>query len=373
MKPVMNLRRIAAMFTVFAIGTAIAGAAVLRVVFKNHRPEKIIVERRLTDRDNPYSKYFFRDTAAVADSVKTFRFNISQPYEVSVRDAASNLAGSRWMPMGPDDEITLTVDSLMNKGRYSGTPLTDSLRSFARQEAEFMKLHNASAADFKSLMAIRDRFLGQFAVANSDNPVAVIALSYTSDSVKAAYFDLLNPDLEKSVVANEYLHLRSQVRDLRAITDARSSMTVGKVMPDFALPDSTGQIVRLSSMRGEWVLIDFWATWCAVCIRGFADLREFSTECGSRCKVVTIDIDDHEPIWRSFMSRHDMPWINLLNDPTDHTNSNPMAALGIDAIPVTVLIDPEGKIAAIQRGAKPGFLDEVKRIAGIAQPAESPL
>ena len=372
MKPILNPYRLTAIFAVFAICSSVAGAAILRVVFRNERPEKIMVERRLTARDNPYSYYFFRDTANVTDSIVKLRFNISQPYEVSVRRVGSDRPGSRWVPMGPDDEISLTVDTLIEEGRYDGTEFIDSLHSFARQQTEFLKLNKTASSDFREHTKISDRFRGQFALAHSDDPIAVNALAHASDSVKAAYFDLLDPALEHSVVANDYIRLRNRVRDIQATNKARLTMTVGKIMPDFALPDSTGHIISLSSMRGDWVLIDFWATWCGICIRGFSDLRQFSAECGDRCKVVTVDIDDQEMIWHSFMSRHDMPWINLLNDPTNHTDSNPAEALGIDAIPVTMLIDPDGKIAALQRGAKPGFLEKVRQIIGINPPSASP-
>ncbi|MDE6061751.1 MAG: hypothetical protein K2G00_03205, partial [Duncaniella sp.] len=67
MKPILNPYRLTAIFAVFAICSSVAGAAILRVVFRNERPEKIMVERRLTARDNPYSYYFFRDTANVTD------------------------------------------------------------------------------------------------------------------------------------------------------------------------------------------------------------------------------------------------------------------------------------------------------------------
>ena len=364
MKPsnILNPHRIMITVLLSVIGTAIAGAAILRVVFRQERPERIMVERRLTDRENPYSYHYFRDTVTVRDSVVQLRLNITQPYDISVRAIGSDRPGSRVVPIGTDDELTLTIDSLIERGHYSGTEFTDSLYSFFRQESEFLKRNENSG---ENMMALRDRFLGPFALSHKATPAGIIALSYSSDSVKARYFDELDPALEYSVAANEYVSLRNRARAVQAIINARSGMTVGKVMPDFALPDSTGRIVTLSSMRGGWVLVDFWATWCAVCIRGFADLRQFSAECGDRCKVVTIDIDDQDVIWRPFIAGHDMPWINLLNDPTDHSESNPVNALGINSIPVTMLIDPDGKIAALERGSKPGFLDKVKHIIGI--------
>lgn len=358
----LNLRLLMALTIATVTGTSVSVAAVLRVVFKHECPERIIVERRLTDRDNPQSSYFFRDTVNVTDSIVKLRLNISQPYIISVKNPASLRTGSLPVTLGIDDEMTLTVDSILEYGRYSGTQFVDSLDSFSRQKYEFLAKNNQPSYNRLKNSSALDSFLTTFALSHLDSPIGVIALLHASDSIQAKYFDELSPDLENSIVANQYAELRYRVRKTEAVINARANMTVGKIMPDFALPDSAGRRISLESLRGKWVLIDFWATWCGVCLRGFPDLRQFSEECGDRCTVVTINIDDREEIWRPFIAQRDMPWINLLNDTTDHTEANPVKALGINAIPVTVLIDPEGKITAIQRGADPEFLPKIKHL-----------
>lgn len=358
----LNLRLLMVLTIATVTGTSVSVAAVLRVVFKHEPPERIIVERRLTDRANPQSSYFFRDTVSVTDSIVKLRLNISQPYIISVKNPASLRTGSLPVTLGIDDEMTLTVDSILEYGRYSGTQFVDSLDSFSRQKYEFLTKNNQPSYNRLKNSSALDSFLTTFALSHRDSPIGVIALLHASDSIQAKYFDELSPDLENSIVANQYAELRYRVRKTEAVINARANMTVGKIMPDFALPDSAGRRISLESLRGKWVLIDFWATWCGVCLRGFPDLRQFSEECGDRCTVVTINIDDREEIWRPFIAQRDMPWINLLNDTTDHTEANPVKALGINAIPVTVLIDPEGKIAAIQRGADPEFLSKFKHL-----------
>lgn len=373
MNLLLNFRLLMAMTIATIAGTSVAGAAVLRVVFKNERPEKIIVERRLTDRANPQSSYFFRDTVNVTDSIVKLRLNISQPYIISVKNPASLLTGSKPVTLGIDDEMTLTVDSILEHGRYSGTQFVDSLDSFSRQQHEFLAKNNQPSYNRLKNSTARDSFLTTFALSHRDSPIGVIALIHASDSIQARYFDELSPELENSIVANQYVELRYRAHKTKARINARANMTVGKTMPDFALPDSTGRRVSLESLRGRWVVIDFWATWCGVCLRGFPELRKFSEECGDRCTVLTIDIDDREEIWRPFIAKLDMPWINLLNDPTDHGESNPVKALGINSIPVTVLIDPDGKIAAIQRDGKPGFLPKIKEIIASGKGSEAGL
>lgn len=373
MKLLCNLRLLMAVAIAIVAGSSVAGAAVLRVVFRNERPEKIIVERKLTDRANPQSSHFFRDTVSVTDSIVRLRLNISQPYIISVKNPASLRTGSLPVTLGIDDEMTLTVDSTLEQGRYSGTQFVDSINSFLRQQREFLKKNRQPRYNRLSNSTARDSFLTTFALSHRDSPIGVIALLYASDSIQARYFDELSPELENSIAANQYVELRYSARRAKERINARANMTVGKTMPDFALPDSTGRRVSLESLRGRWVVIDFWATWCGVCLRGFPELRKFSEECGDRCTVVTIDIDDREEIWRPFIAKRDMPWINLLNDPTDHSESNPVKALGVSSIPVTVLIDPDGKIAAIQRDGRPGFLPKIKEIIASGKGAEAGL
>lgn len=345
--------------------TALSGvteAAVLKVIFKQNPPEKIIIERRCRDKENPTAELIFRDTVVVKDSSATVRYNISRPYSFSITNPESLEPGSLKRPIDVNDEITVTVDGRLRNATFSGSPLIDSINSLFGQGAEFMSANSDSTMSFTEKMALASQFYSAYAMAHKDEPIGVYALVWSSHEAMAIYFDELDPALENSVAGDEYILLRQIAAKSRADLNAQTMMQEGAVMPDFCLPDSTGRKISLSSFRGNWVLLDFWASWCSHCIRGFGALREFSEEYADRCTVITIDIDDQYPIWRPLLDKFDMPWINLLNDPTDHSNANPVRALGITAIPVTILIDPEGKIAAIQRGANPEFFDRVKAI-----------
>lgn len=345
--------------------TALSGvteAAVLKVIFKQNPPEKIIIERRCRDKENPTAELIFRDTVVVKDSSATVRYNISRPYSFSISNPENFEPGSLIRPIDINDEITVTVDGRLRNATFSGSPLIDSISSLSIQGMEFMSANGDSTMSFTEKMALTSQFYSAYAMAHKDEPIGVYALAWASNEAMAIYFDELDPALENSVAGDEYIYIRHIAHKSRAALNAQTTMQEGATMPNFCLPDSTDRKISLSSFRGNWVLLDFWASWCSHCIRGFGALREFSEEYADRCTVITIDIDDQASIWRPLLDKFEMPWINLLNDPTDHSNANPVHALGITSIPVTVLIDPEGKIAAIQRGANPEFFDRVKAI-----------
>ena len=138
------------------------------------------------------------------------------------------------------------------------------------------------------------------------------------------------------------------LRGVLARIEAVEKTAIGQPYTDLALCDAEGAAIPLSSVAGKtnWVLLDFWATWCAPCCREIPHLREaYAAYKAKGFEIYCVSLDNDEAKWRSFTSDNDMPWINILGIDADK-QSTAAAAYGITSIPANFLISPDGIIVA---------------------------
>lgn len=123
---------------------------------------------------------------------------------------------------------------------------------------------------------------------------------------------------------------------------------VGQPAPDFEVKDLNGNLVKLSSLKGQYVLIDFWASWCGPCRKEIPNLKKVYAEFKDKgLKLVGLSIDDREANWRKAIQEEQLDYLQLW-DPEKAT----MKLYNYNGIPFIVLISPEGIILEKQlRGA----------------------
>src|SRR5271170_4990318 len=127
---------------------------------------------------------------------------------------------------------------------------------------------------------------------------------------------------------------------------APATINPRKTAPNFALSDSNGAPIRLSDYKGRVVLLDFWATWCHGCKTEIPWYIEFQNKYkGEGLAVVGVSMDDDG--WkavRPFLREH------LFNYPVVIGDQDLAKVYGVDSMPVTLLIDRQGKIADSHSG-----------------------
>jgi len=113
----------------------------------------------------------------------------------------------------------------------------------------------------------------------------------------------------------------------------------GESAPEIELIGANGKHVPLSSYRGKPVLIDFWATWCAPCVKGLPELAKLNQEAGPKGLVVlTVDEDEEEKTATDFLAKNHYTW------PNTHDEGKIADAFRVNGFPVAVLVDSQGKI-----------------------------
>ena len=147
-----------------------------------------------------------------------------------------------------------------------------------------------------------------------------------------------------------------------AASTLASSGLAGQPAPDFALKSASGENLRLSEYRGDVVMINFWATWCGPCRQEMPLLDELYSRyqrVGFNLLGVNIDDDSNRAM--------DMVRELGVSFPVLFDASKEVSKLyQVNAMPVTVLVDREGRVRHVHHGYKPGYeqkyLDEVRSL-----------
>ena len=109
--------------------------------------------------------------------------------------------------------------------------------------------------------------------------------------------------------------------------------------------------LALSSLRGKYVVLDFWGSWCAWCIKGFPEMKEAYAKYKDKMEIVGIACRDTEKRWKAAVEKHQLPWLNVLNE----GDVDVSALYAVEGYPTKVVISPEGKILKVVVGESPEF------------------
>jgi len=132
---------------------------------------------------------------------------------------------------------------------------------------------------------------------------------------------------------------------VRATLDAEMRTSVGRTAPSFDQPDIDGHPVSLSSFKGKYVLIDFWASWCGPCrAENPAVLKAYKAYHDKGLFILAVSLDNSRNDWLAAVKKDGLPWTQV-SDLQGWKNS---AAIeyGVRGIPVNFLLDKDGTIIA---------------------------
>lgn len=124
----------------------------------------------------------------------------------------------------------------------------------------------------------------------------------------------------------------------------RPQLEHGTPAPEITAPDTNGKTVKLSSFKGKYVVVDFWATWCGDCRRDFPEFKQLAADYKGKVTFFGVSFDKSADLWKKFLTDNGVDWVSVCN--FKPWKQNPIAtAYKLNWIPTMYIIAPDGTIA----------------------------
>ncbi len=278
------------------------------------------------------------------------------------------------LTMEPNDKVNLkaTADEFAFTPEFSGTdwakPLSTYLKKFndfTLAQANFARDNqNATREQMFAEMNARKKPIDDFAKnqmeSDLDNPVnLILSSSLAPGPLGFEDWDTSNIELMAKMgeaFAKKYpdspiaARMGQQVMQLRQAYDnyifQKNNPVEAQAAPEIEMNSPEGKAIKLSELRGKYVLVDFWASWCGPCRRENPNVvnvyKKFKDK-GFTILSVSLDTDANK--WKEAILQDGLIWPNHVSDLLGW--QTPMTRVyGFNGIPHTVLVDPKGKIIA---------------------------
>jgi peroxiredoxin len=144
--------------------------------------------------------------------------------------------------------------------------------------------------------------------------------------------------------------------------DERGQIQAGDHAPDFVLTDMDGEKHKLSDYKGQGVFLNFWGTWCKPCEKEMPYMNSQYKEFKDKgVQILAVNVSESEFLVNRFISKHGLEFPVVIDK-----NGDVLNAYGVDPLPTTFLINPEGKVEKVLTGTMTE--EDVKKYMGSIQP-----
>lgn len=224
-------------------------------------------------------------------------------------------------------------------------------KAYAEVRERLDQLHSTDADAYYKLQNETEELSSKFFAAMRARQLQLIRENKNIESV-AYYLNLLNSDLSLEELEQEFNALTPEVQnsalaqEVKEEIAARQRVRPGQPAPDFNLATRDGSRLSLSDLRGKYVLLDFWASWCGPCRASFPEMKQIYAKYKDKgFEILGVTNDSNQENWLKALEQDQLPWKQVIDEFPIHRKPAQVATLyAIPHLPTLVLVDPEGII-----------------------------
>ncbi len=306
------------------------------------------------------------DSAILQNGQFEFKGTISSPRQCSL---ILNRTGSRERDRKPEmlnmylepGIINVTTPDSLSNAKISGSKVnneneklklalkaTDNVRlalmaEYGAKSAEEKKNEEGMTAFGKRYSANEDaqkQILTEFIKANPASYISLVSLKKVAGSVPdygevSPMFNALSDEVKNTENGKAYA----------TFLDKLKATTIGAIAPEFTQNDPEGNPIKLSDLKGKYVLIDFWASWCGPCRKENPNVVKAYTKYHDKgFEILGVSLDKSKEAWIKAIADDQLTWKHVSD--LKYWNNEVGALYAVRAVPQNFLLDPTGKIVA---------------------------
>ncbi len=228
----------------------------------------------------------------------------------------------------------------------------DSLKSLGGTDSSIL----ASTMEKNKQIEELNNYIKNFISKTKHPAVALVVLGWASRSFTREEFEMnLNEIVKKfpdhsgvTSMKKDYDAKQIQMAEMQKRQQeyqSKQNIWTGKQAPELSLPDVNGNLVSISSFRGKYLLVDFWASWCRPCrIENPNLVKSFNQFKQKNFTILGVSIDSNKEDWIQAIAADQLNWTHISD--LQYWDSKAVELFQFDGIPYNILIDPSGKVIA---------------------------
>ncbi|MCF8378576.1 MAG: TlpA family protein disulfide reductase [Bacteroidales bacterium] len=247
-------------------------------------------------------------------------------------------------------QLNMATQGFLKKITLFSAMIEDSIES-----QDYAQLRMNIDREYREEYSKLKSFSKNLILENKSSPVSLLALSNQLGKNFFVFYPLTDKEIfyfVDSCLYSEYplyepvKNLHYQVNSLKKAESKKSMFQIGDKLPSFSLPDTSGKIINLQTLKGKVIFVDFWASWCKSCRdENIKYLELYPQYLNKGFEIVQISLDNSKEEWKRAIEQDGLPWLQLSD--LMKWDSETIGMYDIKELPANFLLNPSGEILAI--------------------------